>query len=224
MATRSCLAITAIMLLVSVVTTPVRGEERAPRQESSATEKREASATAAMGGAEASGASKVYTNEDLESLANGTPVDEMFKSTAVVPTAEPGDEAAWAGTAGEAAKRATGSDTSAGKAGAPPDPETRDSVAWLEQRQARAQQRDRLLDEAREKLDAATKRVADLEERVRKVKNPLLARPEIPADEREDWQRMSNPERLAQTEQALQAAQVELDTARRDLARLRAES
>jgi hypothetical protein len=170
-----------------------------------------------MGGADASGASKVYTNEDLETLANGTPVDEMFKPTAVAPAAEPTDEAASAGTAREADAKTSGS-------GAPPDPETRNSVAWLEQRQARAQERDRLLDEAREKLDAATKRVADLEERVRKVKNPLLARPEIPADEREDWQRMSNPERLAQTEQALEAARAELDTARRDLARLRAES
>jgi len=224
MATRSCLAITAIVLLVSVVTTPVRGEERLTWKESAATEKREASATAAMGGAEERGASKVYTNEDLENLANGTPVDEMFKSTAVAPATEPAGGAASAGTAGEAAKRTTGSGTSADKTGASPDPETRDSVAWLEQRQAREQERDRLLHDAQETLDAATKRVADLEERVRKVKNPLLARPEISADEREDWQRMSNPERLAQTEQALQAARVELDTARRDLARLRAES
>jgi hypothetical protein len=205
MAIRSVLALASTLLLVTLGAPPPYAAD-APTE----AEKRGAQATAAMGGSGESPGGKVYTNEDLEQLATGTPVDVMFKPSAPPTAAEPTAET-------EVPDRAdkTGSESGA---------QAEDSAGWLERRQAESKQRERQIAEAQDKVDAAAQRVSELEDRLRKVKNPLLARPEIPEDERGGWQGMSNPERLTQTEAGLKQAREELAAAREEMVKARAAS
>jgi len=205
MAIRSVLALAGTLLLVTLGAAPQLAAE-APTE----AEKRGARATAANGGSGGSTGAKVYTNEDLQKLATGTPIDVMFKPSDAPAPAEPSAEA--------------GAPAKADETGSEPGAKTQDPVGWLEQRQIDSQRRKQQVAEAQEQVDAAAQRIADLEDRLRKVKNPLLARPKMAEDEREGWQGMSNPERAAHTEAALQQARDELETARQELVKARSAS
>ena len=101
-------------------------------------EKRGARATAANGGSGGSTGAKVYTNEDLQKLATGTPIDVMFKPSDAPAPAEPSAEA--------------GAPAKADETGSEPGAKTQDPVGWLEQRQTDSQRRKQQVAEAQEQL------------------------------------------------------------------------
>jgi hypothetical protein len=97
-------------------------------------------------------------------------------------------------------------------------PALKDTATWLAEERERATQQRQTRSESLQSLEAAETRVADLQKRLRALRNPLLARPEAPEDDDGSWQAQPNPERVRRTEQELVEARKELREARRRFA------
>ncbi len=67
----------------------------------------------------------------------------------------------------------------------------------------------------------AQARVAELEDRLRAVHNPLLPRPSLPPEEEEAWKGLDGVERAKRVEKQLEQARRDLSIAMEDLERLR---
>jgi hypothetical protein len=146
---------------------------------------------------------EVFTNEDLDRLFGGAGEEET-----VLPPAE-----------GTPADGAVPAEAGPGEPAQPADP-----LQWMQDRSARAAERQQQIAEAEAAVSAATRRVADLEKRLLALRNPFMARPEIPDDEREEWDGQGAKERVDSTEEQLQQAREELQTAEQELARLRSQT
>jgi hypothetical protein len=202
-----CLALTAFFL-------PAAAAEE-EKKEAKEEQKAEEQADPAGAGADAhadpeqeSSETRVFTNEDLERLFGGGELDEE--------PARPSGEGSPA--AGEAAvQRPAGPATGGGAQAADP-------LQWMQQRETSEAERRQQIADAEAAVAAARQKVADLEKRLLAVKNPFLARPEIPDDEKSDWDGMSGPERASATEEQLGNARDELQKAEQELARLRSQS
>lgn len=104
---------------------------------------------------------------------------------------------------------------------APKTPATgADPLKALQQRQTEKAERKKLVAESEQKLAAAEKRVRELEKRILAVKNPLLARPSIPEEERAEWNGQTAAQRVRSSEEKLRQAREELDRIKAELARL----
>ncbi len=97
-------------------------------------------------------------------------------------------------------------------------PEKSPLDAMADQERARLQ-KERDLAAASAKVDELRKRVEDVEQRGRAVRNPLLPRPSVPKDQQGDWNQLGASDRAARTDAELAAAREELSKAEADLAR-----
>jgi len=152
---------------------------------------------------------RVFTNEDLERLFGGEAEEEI-----VPPAAE--------GVPGEGAappERRPVEPVPGEAAGQPTDP-----LQWMQERQAREAQRREKIAEAEAAVTAAQQKVSDLEKRLLAIRNPYLARPDIPEEEKGEWDAMGAQERVDATEEQLRQAREDLQTAQQELARLRGQS
>jgi hypothetical protein len=151
----------------------------------------------------------VITNEDLE---------RMFSDPAAPPegalSLPPADT-----PAGEGEPAARPSD----KAPSGSAPQAADPLKWMQDRQARQAEWSRQVAEAQQAVSDAEARVADLQKRLLATRNPLLARPEIPDDEKEEWAELNGPGRVELTQQQLETARAELAEAQQKLARLQSQ-
>jgi hypothetical protein len=137
---------------------------------------------------------RVYTNDDLGRLPPESPLPASTAAKKTAPPAEAGVEKA-------------------------PDP-----VQVMENEEARKDARQLQIAEAQRAVAAAEARVRDLERRALAVKNPFLARPEIPDEDRAAWDKMTAPERLKLTEDQLKAARDDLERAKARLDQLQSGS
>lgn len=143
---------------------------------------------------------KVYTNEDLERMFG----EEESAESAAPPTEE-----------------AAGERKPVMEVKVEPEPTAKpatDPLSRMQQQQAEAEDHARAVEEAKQAVADARKRVAQLEERVLAVKNPFLARPVIPDDEKAQWDSMGARERLEDSETKLKQAREELAAAEKKLA------
>jgi hypothetical protein len=170
-------------------------EEKAAEGEATREETREA-------------ASGVVTNETLERLFG--PAPEAATAPAKEETAPPTPAA----ESGDAPPPPEGVTTPAEKT--PTDP-----LELMREKQAKAAEQKRLIAEAEQKVSSARQRVADLEKRRLAIVNPFMARPEIPTDEKEQWDSEGSQERLTTTDRQLEEARQQLAEAEGELARLR---
>jgi hypothetical protein len=190
------------VLTAALFVLPVPAEEGTEEKATEA-EATEAEATREEAREAASG---VITNETLERLfgpapeAPPTPVKEEAAPPA--PAAESGEAAPEGGTT-------------------PAERPPTDPLELMRERQAQAAEKRRLIAEAEQKVTAAKQRVADLEKRRLAIVNPFMARPEIPADEKEQWDSEGSQERLATTDGQLEEARQQLADAEGELGRLR---
>lgn len=145
---------------------------------------------------------EVYTNEDLERLFAGeTPETDEAEPSGEVP-------------AQAATPAQPGSPPQPGEAA----PSITDPAAWLAARKAKAEERQRLIAEAQAKVDGLRARIADLEKRNLAARNPYLLRPEVPEEDRKEWDGANGEQRVAATERQLADARRELRLAERELA------
>jgi len=139
-------------------------------------------------------AGKVYTNSDLERLFGAAPA----------PKAEEG--------------KSDGAKTAAGAA-----PKLPDALDTLQDAQARGKTRQ--LQAAEVEKDVAAKRaeVEMLEQRILRIRNPLLPRPEVDLtpEEREEWKGLTAPQRVDLTQKQLDQARKELAEAEGRLKKLK---
>jgi len=149
----------------------------------------------ATGGKAGSEPTKVYTNDDLKKLSGG------------VTSSKPA----------EAAPSETGEPSEEGSTEAAPGSALDQIFAEEQARKEHAQK----IVEAEKRVTASQQKLADLEKRLRAVRNPLLARPEAPEDDPEAWNNASAAERATMTETQIQAARDEVAQAEQDLAALR---
>lgn len=203
-----CVAL-AVFLAPAAFAEEEKKEEKKAAEEAAEPAKSEAESPAAAADAKKDCAEvEVFTNEDLERLfgrgeettpetgpEEGEPADGTAR-----PEPRPVEPVQGAGTA------------------QPADP-----LQWMEERKTRQAERQEQIAAAEAAIGAARERIADLEQRIRATKNPYLARPQIPDDEKSDWDGMSAPERVAAAEQQLQEAREELRKAEEELARLRSQ-
>ena len=150
-----------------------------------------------------SGDVEVITNEDLERMWAGlSPTQRLqgvYQAERHIGTAAPAD----AGTAPASRKQG--------------------ATQWLEQQQADAAKARGEEAEAEKRVAELQRKVQDLERRLLAVRNPLMPRrySDRKDDEVENWDEMSNPDRVATTEEELKQAKEDLAAAQRDLARRR---
>jgi len=144
---------------------------------------------------EAEGEATTYTNEDLE---------RMFGPTEAAP-------------AGEAAAEKGRAPAHKGGVATP------DALATIADEVAREEMRKKLTAEAQAEIAAKTAEVKKLEQRILRIKNPLLPRPEadMTPEEIGEWNGLSATERVAATEERLQKARAELSEAEAKLAKLK---
>jgi predicted nucleic acid-binding Zn-ribbon protein len=96
-----------------------------------------------------------------------------------------------------------------------------DALQWMEKRKAQQADWQRQITEAEQKVSGLQLKIADLEKRIRATRNPLLARPEVPDEEKDDWASKSAPERVKLSQEQLDQAKTELAEAQRELNHLR---
>ena len=145
----------------------------------------------------------VFTNEDLERLFGGdeseSTIDDAAPAAGKPPAVRPG-------TRDEKPK--------------PADPNK--PLLLLEEQKAQQAEWSRQVAAAEADVEAARKKVTDLDYRLRATRNPFLARPEIPEDEQGKWSGLTASERAARTQQQIDMAREELETAQSKLDALRA--
>lgn len=142
---------------------------------------------------------EVFTNEDLERLFGGAEEE----------TVPPPDGAA-------PAEGAVPPETRPQEPAQPADP-----LQWMQDRGDQAAERQQQIAGADAAVTAAKQKVADLEKRLLALRNPFMARPDIPDDEKDEWDGQGTKERVDTTEEQLRLAREELQTAEQELARLR---
>jgi hypothetical protein len=76
-----------------------------------------------------------------------------------------------------------------------------------------AEARTRAIAEAEQAVAAARERVKELENRILALRNPYMARPEIPEEEKADWDSMGTGERIKNSEEQLAQARKDLEAA-----------
>jgi hypothetical protein len=145
---------------------------------------------------------KVYTNEDLQRLFG----DEELEESELPPEEEPAEQQPAPAVAVEQESPDTG----------PSDP-----LSLLQQQQAQDQERSRSRAEAEQAVATAQSRVTELEQRILALRNPFMARPEIPEDEKSEWDSMGTADRLKKTEEQLSRAREELAEAQKELQKYR---
>ncbi|MDH3592779.1 MAG: hypothetical protein OER88_12915 [Planctomycetota bacterium] len=136
---------------------------------------------------------RVFTNEDLEKLTGLGPEQPRIKPPS--PDAPPPP------------KKKTAAEKAAEDGRAP-------GFADTERRAARAADLDRRRSAAEARVLLAEQRVSALERRLLQIRNPYLARPEIPEDEKEAWDALDGAGRAALTERQLAGAKKDLAEAR----------
>jgi hypothetical protein len=157
-----------------------------------------------------------FTNEDLESRYGPAPA-KPEPATGDTASAAPGPDE----------KKGTPNDDNKddakgeGEDNPVPDHEM-DPLEWMNKRKADEAERTKALAEAQEEVMDAEARVKQLEDRILRIKNPLLARPQATMTEEEsaEWQGQNSTARIAMTESQLEEAKVALEEARAELARL----
>lgn len=97
-------------------------------------------------------------------------------------------------------------------------------LEWMENRKAQAQDRAQKIAEAEKALADAQQKVNDLDLRLKALRNPYRARPQISNEERAEWDQMGTAERVKRTEEQLQEARTAAEQARAELQRLRSAS
>jgi len=103
----------------------------------------------------------------------------------------------------------------------PAEKSATDALRRLQQQQVRIEERNRTAAEAERAAADARERVKQLEQRILALKNPYMARPKIPDEEKSDWDAMGTRERIAKSEEALQQAREDLKAAEKALAEIR---
>jgi hypothetical protein len=157
-----------------------------------------------------------FTNEDLE---------RRFGPPAARPAPAAGDSAGAAAEPDD--KNGTrkaddkGDDKDDSKDEPVPDHEM-DALEWMNKRKADEAERKKALAEAQEEVLDAEARVKQLQDRLLRIKNPLLARPQasMTDEEKTEWQGENGSARVAMTERQLEEAKTALEEARAELARL----
>jgi hypothetical protein len=143
----------------------------------------------------------VITNDDLSKLSGG--------GVYVVKPAVSAESAA------ADAADASAASTEPSPAEAPADV---DPLVWMQQQREQKQQQADAVAEARKKVGELEARKAELEKRLRAVRNPYLPRPQVTEKEDEGhgtkWNDLSGPERVSRTETELQQVEDELAAAR----------
>jgi hypothetical protein len=144
---------------------------------------------------------KVYTNADLGPAIVQSPRHQ--KSEAAKETAD---------GKGESKEKV---DAAAGV------PAEKDALTWLFEQEAARKEHVAKISEAEQRIVGLRQRVVDLEKRELAIKNPLLARPQPPEEDADEWIGATAPERVAQTQVQIEAAKEALAEAERELSSLR---
>ena len=183
------------VLLVALLVVPAALAEKTEKSDADRSESPYAQATRGKSSAPTR-SENVYTTDDLERLY----ADKHGKSKAKRGTAEPqkGDAAPKTPAVGD------------------------DPLSRLQQQQTEQAERMRLIVETKQKVADAKKRVRELQQRILATKNPLLARPRIPEEERAEWSGQGAAQRVRNSEDKLRLAREELEKAKANLTRLRA--
>lgn len=147
----------------------------------------------------------VYTNEDLDKLFGE---EGSTEQTALTPEEESGEER-------EPVMEMKVVEPQ------PAEKVVSDPLNLMQQQQALSEERTRIVAEAELAVANARARVKQLEQRVLALKNPYMARPEIPEEERADWDSLGTRERREKTEEKLIQAREELKAAEAELAKVR---
>jgi hypothetical protein len=154
---------------------------------------------------------KVYTNEDLEKL--------FGEEESMEPTRLPSVEQTPLPPADPSAEQEPVMEVKV--EGEPPAKPASDPLTLMRERQAQAEERNRAIAEAEQAVATASARVEQLELRISALRNPFRARPDIPEDERAEWDSMGTRERLERTEEQLEQARADLAAAEQELAKIR---
>lgn len=184
------------LLLVAMLVVPAALAEKTEKSEKSdADPSKSPYAQATRGKPSAPTRSEnVYTTDDLERLY----ADKHDKSKSGTAEPEKGDATPKTPAAGD------------------------DPLSRLQQQQTEQAERMRLIVETERKVAEAEKRVRELQQRILATKNPLLARPRIPEEERAEWSGQGAAQRVRNSEDKLRLAREELEKTKADLTRLRA--
>jgi len=194
-----------LVALLVCLAGPVLAEDEKPKKEQPAAGEQKAGAEDAEAGkkdgipVKEADETYVFTNDDLERLTDA--------GHDVPPTRLP--------PAGDA--------PAATPAPAPAPPaKPGDALEWLEQNKARAAERAQRITDAEKAVADARARVQALEKRLLSLRNPYSARPQIPDDEKAEWDELSTRDRVEKTQRQLEEARGELASAERLLEGLRA--
>jgi hypothetical protein len=190
------LLVAAVACFISIACATEKGSEQ---QESEPAKKSEEAAEPAEQDA------KVYTNDDLNKLFGEAEAGEQ--------TALPLEE--YMGEEQEPVMEIKVVEPEPAKESVP------DPVNLMEQQQAQVEERSRLAAEAEQAVADARARVTQLEKRLLALRNPFSARPEIPEDEKSEWDSMGTSERVTKSEEELQQAREDLTAAEKALAEVR---
>lgn len=202
------LALVALLLPAAVAEEEKKEEKKAP-EKTAEPAKSEAQPPAAQAAREKDCSEvKVFTNEDLERMFRGEEVEPDPSSAEAAPAE------------GAAPPERRPIEPAAGSGAAQPT----DSLQWMQDREARQAERRQQIADTEAAVAAAQQRVADLEKRLLATKNPFMARPVIPDDEKEKWDSEGTKERANATEEQLSQAREELQKLEQELAQLRSQS
>jgi hypothetical protein len=185
----------AVACFISIACATEKGSEQ---QESEPAQKSEKAAEPAEQEA------KVYTNEDLKKLVGETDAGEQ---TDLPPEEYTGDQ--------EPVMEIKVVEPEPAKESVP------DPVSLMKEQQAQVEERNRLVAEAEKAVADARARVTQLEKRLLAMRNPFAARPEIPDEEKADWNSLGTRERVEKSEEDLQQAREDLKAAEQALAGIR---
>lgn len=200
------LALVGGLLPAAVAEEEKKPEEKPPQKSAEPAETKPASPAVTEEVKKDAEEGRVFTNEDLERLFGGEG-EEVFE-----PAPQP------APAEGAAPAERTPLQPTEATPQAPADP-----LQWMQAQQAREAERRQLIAEAEAAVVAAQQKVADLEKRLLAIRNPYLARPQIPDEEKADWDAKDAKARVDSTEEQLRLAREEVQKAQQELSRLRSQ-
>ncbi len=167
------------------------GEEKSSAAGEKETQAKDAKKKAAPA-AQKPGQAPLYTNDDLERMfgSSTAPQDEADEPAGgeVTEKTEPPKK--------EQPKK---------PAAAPSDP-----LKAMEDAEARQADLKLRMTDAERAVAEASARVRELEKRLLAIRNPFLARPQLPPEEAEAWKNLDSEERLKRTEKQLEEARARL--------------
>jgi hypothetical protein len=192
----------AVACIVSISCATGNAQEKAPPEKEQSEQKKEQKAGPAE---KAEQEVVVYTNKDLERMfgeseesadldapAADEPAEERKPIMEIKVEPEPGEQ-----------------------------PPASDPLAVMRQRKEMDEARAQAVAEAEKAVADARERVTQLEQRILALRNPYSARPQIPEDEKADWDSMGTRERLEKSEEQLAQAREELEAAEKELDAIR---